>query len=345
MRAVSPPAAIETSVDAACATASERLVWAPSEAVFDVLTRVGQQGRYPGGLVDQTLWTLRTIAAPVIVRGGRRDDGGLRPSRLGDEVDHWRVVACTQSRSFALACPMRGLGEARIEWSIEDRPGARSLLRQTASIVPFGPLGRLYWWLTRPPHAFVFSRLVRGIALAAERDHHVPAGRPRDGLRIIRREITVPGEADETFAFFADPRNLEAITPAWLRFEILTPMPIPMGEGTHIDYRIRLHGFPVRWHTRIDAWEPGYRFVDRQVRGPYRWWHHEHRFERADGGTRVIDEVEYASPLRWISEPILVRRDLNRIFDERMSRLRSALGSPVAKENGRCHAGAAAQIS
>ena len=64
-----------------------------------------------------------------------------------------------------------------------------------------------------------------------------------------------------------------------------------MREGLIIDYRLSLYGVPIPWRTRIDVWEPGVRFVDRQVRGPYRVWVHEHRFEAVEGGTRVMDRV------------------------------------------------------
>ena len=93
----------------------------------------------------------------------------------------------------------------------------------------------------------------------------------------------MPAPLDETFAFFADAANLERLTPPWINFRIRTPRPIVMREGAVIDYRIGLYGLPMPWRTRIDVWEPGVRFVDRQVAGPYRWWRHEHLFECSDG--------------------------------------------------------------
>lgn len=145
--------------------------------------------------------------------------------------------------------------------------------------------------------------------------------RPRGGVRTLSRSTVVPVGLDETFAFFADAFNLDRLTPAWVGFEILTPKPIVMKPGAVIDYRIRLHGIPVRWQTVITVWEPPHRFVDVQIRGPYRWWHHTHRFEACAEGTRVIDEVEYAAPLGWLTEPLLVRRDVERIFDYRAEAL------------------------
>ncbi len=135
------------------------------------------------------------------------------------------------------------------------------------------------------------------------------------------REQRLPQPPEEAFGFFADALNLEAITPPWLQFEVTTPGPIEMRPGTLIDYRLRIHGVPVRWHARIDVWEPGRRFVDRQLRGPYRVWHHTHQFE-ADGrgGTTMRDVVRYALPLGILgalAHVLFVRRDVERIFDHR----------------------------
>lgn len=144
--------------------------------------------------------------------------------------------------------------------------------------------------------------------------------RPRSGIEHLRRDVIVRASPDETFAFFSNAANLERLTPPWLSFRIRTPQPIEMREGALIDYQIVLHGWPIPWRTRIDVWEPGVRFVDRQLRGPYRWWHHEHRFEPVAAGTRVIDHVEYVPRVRWLSGA-MVRRDVARIFDYRQEQL------------------------
>jgi ligand-binding SRPBCC domain-containing protein len=149
--------------------------------------------------------------------------------------------------------------------------------------------------------------------------------RPARGISTLHEETIVPASLDETFAFFADAAHLERLTPPWLNFRIRTPMPITMAEGLEIEYRIVLHGLPIPWLTRIDVWEPGVRFVDRQVRGPYRWWHHEHRFEAAGQGTRVLDHVEYVPRARWLSAG-LVRRDVERIFEYRQHALARLFG-------------------
>ena len=122
---------------------------------------------------------------------------------------------------------------------------------------------------------------------------------------------------EEVFDFFAAAENLERITPPWLRFRALTPTPVEMRVGARIDYRIRLHGIPVLWQTEITAWEPPYRFVDEQKRGPYRLWVHEHVFTREGDGTRVEDNVTYAVPGGAIVRRLFVQPELDRIFGYR----------------------------
>ncbi len=135
-------------------------------------------------------------------------------------------------------------------------------------------------------------------------------------LHRLEREQSLPHPVEDVFAFFADARNLERLTPPLLRFEVLTPGPIEMRPGALIEYRLRLHGVGVDWLTRIEEWEPGVRFVDMQLAGPYRLWHHTHTFERCGSGTLMRDTVRYALPawpLGELARP-LVRRDLDRIF-------------------------------
>lgn len=137
----------------------------------------------------------------------------------------------------------------------------------------------------------------------------------------FQSEIWLPRPVDEVFAFFADPTNLDAITPAWLNFQMVTPGPIKMRVGTLLDYRLRIRGFPVRWRSKITGWEPPHGFVDEQVRGPYRLWIHEHNFELRDAGTLVRDYVRYAIPFDLLLHKFVVRPDLDRIFSYRAESL------------------------
>lgn len=143
-------------------------------------------------------------------------------------------------------------------------------------------------------------------------------------------ELWLPGSRPDVFTFFADPANLEAITPPWLNFVTLTPLPIQMCAGALIDYQLKIHGIPVRWRTEITAWEPPFRFVDEQTRGPYRRWIHEHRFEERDGGTLMIDHIRYRVPGGILIERLFVRRDIETIFAHRREKLLAAFASPVS---------------
>jgi len=151
--------------------------------------------------------------------------------------------------------------------------------------------------------------------------------RPRAaGGFVLEASQALPRPPADVFPFFADARNLERITPPWLRFRIRTPMPIEMHVGALIEYSLRLRGVPIGWRTEITAWNPPVRFVDEQQRGPYRWWVHEHRFEPIEGGTLATDRVEYGVPGGRLANRLLVGRDLARIFEYRQAVLREEFG-------------------
>jgi ligand-binding SRPBCC domain-containing protein len=151
---------------------------------------------------------------------------------------------------------------------------------------------------------------------------------------VLERSQRLELKVERAFDFFTDARNLELITPAWLRFEVVSEGPIEMGPGALIDYRMKLHGVPVRWRTRIDIWEPPARFVDVQLRGPYTVWEHTHTFE-PDGERAVIigDRVRYAlplGPLGRLAHAAIVKRDLERIFDYRQRAVAEHLERGIA---------------
>ena len=140
---------------------------------------------------------------------------------------------------------------------------------------------------------------------------------PRNGGYRLETQLLVPAPLEQVFPFFADAGNLELLTPEFLHFQILTPRPLEMAKGLTIDYRIRLRGIPISWRTEISEYDPPRGFVDRQVRGPYRYWIHEHRFEAIGDQTLVVDRVDYGVTLGWAVHPILVGPDLRKIFQFR----------------------------
>lgn len=141
--------------------------------------------------------------------------------------------------------------------------------------------------------------------------------------------MELPLPAKEVFPFFADAENLESITPPELGFSILTPRPITLNADALIDYRLRLMGIPLLWRSRISLWDPPYRFVDEQLKGPYKEWVHTHRFEDREKGCIMTDEVRYRLPLWPLGEAAfpLVRLHLERIFRFRQKVIRKLLVS------------------
>ena len=141
-------------------------------------------------------------------------------------------------------------------------------------------------------------------------------------------EQKLPHSPEEVFPFFSDPANLEKITPPFLRFRILGTTTPRVGNGTLINYALRLHGVPLRWQSRIELWKLNHMFVDVQTRGPYALWHHTHEFEPADAGTVIRDHVRYRLPFGALGNLLagwMVRRDLEAVFDFRRQRIQEIL--------------------
>lgn len=147
---------------------------------------------------------------------------------------------------------------------------------------------------------------------------------------VLRREQVIPASIEEVFGFFADAGNLDVLTPPWLHFKIKTPLPIIMKTGTLIDYTIRWRLLPVTWRTEILDWSPPHKFIDQQIHGPYKLWHHTHTFESQSTGTLMKDTVRYVlplGPLGRVAHGMIVRRDLERIFDYRFARIAERFGT------------------
>ena len=144
---------------------------------------------------------------------------------------------------------------------------------------------------------------------------------PQKGYH-LKAEVVVRSPIERVFDFFSSAENLESLTPPWLNFRIVTPMPIEMRKGALLDYKIRLHMIPINWRTEIADWQPPFKFVDQQLKGPYKRWWHEHTFEDlGDGLTLVRDEVHYIPRGGSLLHQLMVKPDLHRIFSYRQQRL------------------------
>ena len=157
--------------------------------------------------------------------------------------------------------------------------------------------------------------------MRAKTNPRIPAN--HDRVFSVDQWLALPLE--ETFAFFSDACNLERITPPFLQFRIVTPTPIDMHPGALIDYRLRVRGLPVKWRTEITRWDPPHGFTDVQLRGPYRKWVHRHEFHPENGGTRVVDIVNYLVPGGPLIDRLIVRPEVQRIFDYRKMKIEEFL--------------------
>ena len=144
---------------------------------------------------------------------------------------------------------------------------------------------------------------------------------------VLERTQVVPVAIDDAFAFFVDARNLERITPPWLRFRIVEA-PAELAAGARLRYRLTLFGIPIRWRTEIVEWAPPRGFVDVQRRGPFLLWEHTHRLTPVEGGTEIYDHVRYRlflGPLGGLVRRLLVRGWVEGIFDYRAREVRGLL--------------------
>jgi len=149
---------------------------------------------------------------------------------------------------------------------------------------------------------------------------------------LLTAETLVHRPLQEVFPFFADAMNLERLTPPLLKFHVLTPPPIEMHTGQNIDYKLSLHGLPVRWRSEIAEWDPPHKFSDHQLRGPYRYWRHQHLFEETTEGTLCKDIVQYGVPGGALVHWLLVKKDVRAIFEYREHVIRTLFGQAPASQ-------------
>ena len=142
-------------------------------------------------------------------------------------------------------------------------------------------------------------------------------------------EQWVPHPPEHIWPFFCDEGNLEELTPEFLNFKILGKSTVEIGEGTLIDYRLKLNGIPLGWQSRIENWEPARRFVDTQVKGPYSHWRHAHEFIPMANGTLMRDVVRYRLPFGWLGSTVAgwkVESQVDQIFAYRAARIAERFG-------------------
>ena len=143
--------------------------------------------------------------------------------------------------------------------------------------------------------------------------------------KLFLAEQVINKPIHQVFEFFSKAENLQRITPPLLDFKILTPLPIEMKEGTLIDYKLKVRGLPMTWRTRIELWQPPFKFIDLQLKGPYKLWHHTHEFvSLSENQTLMKDRVEYDvgfGILGEIANHLIVKGDIQKIFTFRKTEI------------------------
>ena len=149
----------------------------------------------------------------------------------------------------------------------------------------------------------------------------------------LHRTQVLPVSLREAWPFFSTPRNLGEITPPFLNFHITSEVPDDIYPGLIITYRIAaIAGIPMTWVTEIKDVEVLRQFVDEQRLGPFRFWHHLHRFREVEGGIEMEDIVHYVMPWGWFGQwvhRLFVRSRLLTIFDFRRDYLASLFPRPA----------------
>jgi len=156
---------------------------------------------------------------------------------------------------------------------------------------------------------FKYSQLEEALREVCEHSYHE-----------INIEQWVPQPVNKTFSFFKEAKNLEKITPKFLKFKILKQSTPEIQEGTKINYRLSLHGLSIGWQSMITDWKPDKKFSDIQLKGPYNHWYHTHEFEEKNGGTLIKDRVLYRVPFGIPGDLVagkFIKKDLETIFNYR----------------------------
>ncbi|WP_276391839.1 SRPBCC family protein [Eudoraea chungangensis] len=140
----------------------------------------------------------------------------------------------------------------------------------------------------------------------------------------------LPMSKKEAWDFLSSPANLKVITPEHMGFNILDGADRKMFPGQIIQYIVSpFAGIKTKWVTEITHVKEGSYFVDEQRFGPYALWHHKHFIREIDGGVAMEDVIDYKLPFGIIGQmmhPILVKRQLKKIFAYRENKLEELFG-------------------
>ena len=144
----------------------------------------------------------------------------------------------------------------------------------------------------------------------------------KDGFFHLETNLLINEDIETVFNFFETPKNLNLITPSWLNFKIKPPIPNNTYENQEIEYKLSLHKIRFTWRSRIIAYKKNVYFCDKQIKGPYLFWEHYHLFTKKDDKTLMTDKVNYKVLFGSLTNRVLVKRDLNKIFEYRRKKIK-----------------------
>lgn len=140
-------------------------------------------------------------------------------------------------------------------------------------------------------------------------------------------EIELPIPIEEAWDFFSNPNNLGKIMPIDMAFKVVEGATLPLYEGQIIQYSVTpLPLFKTTWISEINHINKPYFFVDTQLEGPYKLWHHKHFLEATATGTKIKDVVHYQVPLGLLGRllhPFIIKPKLDKIFEYRAKQIKA----------------------
>ncbi|HEX2629538.1 MAG TPA: SRPBCC family protein [Chitinophagaceae bacterium] len=141
----------------------------------------------------------------------------------------------------------------------------------------------------------------------------------------------IPASIEAVWNFFADPNKLHLITPAYMKFRVISNEKVDrIYKGQLIEYKIKpILGIPLYWMTEITEVKDKTLFIDEQRKGPYKLWRHQHFFKEIPGGVEMTDLVEYSPPLLMLGKmanSFFLRKQLNGIFRFRYQKIEEIFG-------------------
>ncbi|OJU82238.1 MAG: TIGR01777 family protein [Chlamydia sp. 32-24] len=317
----------------------------PVEEAFKPIERIGGSTGYYYG---NWLWRIRGLidlfVSGVGFRRGRRD-----PERLfqGDVVDFWRVEKIIPNERLLLRAEMKVAGRAWLEFTVDGYENI-SVIKQKAIYEPCGLFGLVYWYSLYPIHHFIFKNMLKGIAKKAIENSQKPISKELLNAELFFKKTLLEANAKEVFDWHNRKGAFERLSPPWQQIKIVQHDE-PLQKGGKAILLLTKGPFKLKWELEHKEVHPGHFFNDVQLKGPLKFFEHNHIFEQInDKSSFLIDSLQYQLPggkvIKWCCLPF-VKRNLKKLFrfrhqivQEDIKTLKASKGKPmkflIAGSNG-----------